>query len=190
MARIVLLLLAALSLPACKRGAEKATDPTPTKEMLGDVALIDYDSPQGAFTCRAPRQWGVHEDDASGSDAVTFSAGAAPVSIHILQYPNGMDSRTDPDKRAESFWEIDPGGKQPAIEKKQVGGKDVILFHQERPHRKLHSGKIEYMARHDYALVPIKGGFFEIRHSAPVDSYRKTLPVFEAMVRSFAPKNR
>ncbi len=38
------------------------------------------------------------------------------------------------------------------------------------------------MLRYDYALIPVKGGFFAIEHRAPLNAYKVTLPVFEAVV--------
>lgn len=191
MKRFALLFAAALALTACKKSEPAAVELAPTKETVAGVALIDYDPPQGAFTCRAPGEWKAREDSAAGTDSVVFFGPSTPrggAAIHILQYPHGKnDPWSDADKYAESFWEIDPKMKQPALERKKIGDNTVILFNQERPFRKPHSTKIEHMVRHDYALIPVKGGFFEISHSAPVHSYRETLPIFEAVVRSFRP---
>ena len=44
------------------------------------------------------------------------------------------------------------------------------------------------MLRSDHAIIPIQGGFFAIEHRAPLNAYERTLPVFEAVVRSFNPK--
>ncbi len=34
-----------------------------------------------------------------------------------------------------------------------------------------------------------KNGFFSISHTAPADAYQRTLPIFEAVVKSFQPKS-
>ena len=192
MNRPSLLLLAALALTACQRGAEQPAETAPTKEVAGGVALIDYDSPLGAFTCRAPAEWGIREEKRGGAENVSFVGPSDPRTgsafIHILQYPSQADPKTDAAKYAESFWEIDPKMKQPDLERVRIGDRTVIRFHQERPFYKLHSKTIDHMERHDYAFIPVKGGFFEIWHAAPADSYEKTLPVFEAVVRGFKPK--
>lgn len=191
MKRSALLFAACLALAACRKSEPAAADLTPTKETVAGVELIDYDPPKGAFTCRAPGAWKAREDS-NGTDSIVFIGPGSPEGgayIHILQYPHGKnDQWSDADKYAASFWEIDPKMKQPALEKLKIGDNTVIRFSQERPFRKPHSGAIEHMVRHDYALIPVKGGFFEISHSAPVDSYQATLPVFEAVVRSFKPK--
>ena len=46
------------------------------------------------------------------------------------------------------------------------------------------------MNREDTVIIPHQDGFFTISHTAPADTYRKTLPVFEAVVESFQPKRR
>ena len=181
-----------VALAACKKNEPSAVDLTPTKETVAGVNLIDYDSPKGAFTCRAPADWKGREVVDGSTDTITFvgpwsAQGMAHISI--LQYPHAKnDQWTDADKYAASFWEVTQDGKQPAIEKKTIGGNTVTLLHYERPFRKVHSKKIEYMMREDVALIPVKGGFFSISHSAPVHMYQETLPIFEAVVRSFKPK--
>lgn len=188
---LILMIAAWVALTACKKSEPAAVNPTPTKETVAGVALIDYAPPKGAFTCLAPAAWkGQEETDVT--DTITFLGPWSPKGvayIHILQYPHGKnDQWKDAEKYANSFWEIDPNNKQPALEKLKVGDNVVIRFHQERPFYKLHSHKVDHIERHDYALIPVKGGFFEIWHVAPVDSYQETLPIFEAVVRSFKPK--
>jgi len=188
---IFLLFAASLAFSACKKSDPAAVDSTPTVETAGGFDLIDYDPPKGAFTCRAPRDWKITEED-RGTDTITFIGTPVRTTmpfISILQYPHAKnDPWTDADKYAASFWEITPDGKQPIVEKKKIGDNTVIFLHYERPFRKVHSTKIEYMKREDYALIPVKGGFFSISHSAPVDTYQESLPIFEAVVRSFKPK--
>lgn len=189
---LMLSLAVCAALSSCKKSEPAAVDLTPTMETVAGVNLIDYDSPKGAFTCRAPADWKGRERVDGWTDTVTFvgpwsEKGMAHISV--LQYPHAKnDQWTDADKYAASFWQITQDGKQPLVEKKRIGGNTAILLHLERPHRKVHSKKIEYMMREDYALIPVKGGFFSIKHSAPVHMYRETLPVFEAVVRSFKPK--
>jgi len=185
MKRFALLFAAGLALAACKKS--EPPGPAPTLETVAGEGLIDYDPPKGAFTCRAPGEWKAREES-NGTDTVTFIGPGAQGAAHIriLQYPHDKnDPWSDADKYASSFWEIDPKNKQPALEKTKIGDNSVIRFHQERPAYKLHSKKVDRVERHDYALIPVKGGFFEIWHTAPADSYQKTLPVFEAVVRSF-----
>lgn len=185
---LILLFALTVGLSACKRGAPEGADLTPTKEVIGGVEMIDYDDEKGAYSCLAPRLWGIHEDGGA-----TFVGPRDPKTtgssyITILKYPESAPQWTDAQKYAESFWEIDPRNKQPILEKRKIGDLTVILFHQERPFHKLHSNKAEYMLRYDYALIPIKGGFFSIVHRAPANAYEATLPVFEAVVKSFQPK--
>lgn len=188
---LILTIAACIALSACKKSEPAAVNPTPTKETVAGVALIDYDPPKGAFTCLAPAAWKGREET-EVTDTITFLGPWSPkggVYIHILQYPHGGNDRwKDAEKYANSFREIDPDNKQPALEKLKIGDNTVIRFHQERPFYKPHSRKVDHIERHDYALIPVKGGFFEIWHVAPADSYRDTLPVFESVVRSFKPK--
>ena len=191
-APFMLMIAAYIALAACKKSEPAAENLTPTKETVAGTALIDYDPPSGAFTCRAPGAWkGREETDVT--DTITFIGPWSPKGvayINILQYPHGEhDQWKDAETYANSFWQKDPAGKQPAVETLKIGGNTVLRLHQDRPFRKLHSNKVEYMERHDFALIPVKGGFFAISHSAPVDSYQETLPIFEAVVRSFKPKS-
>ncbi len=183
-----------VALSACSRGTPETADPTPTKEVIAGVEMIDFDSEQGAFSCRAPRLWGIRAEKIKKSDAVVFIGPRDPETaggsyITILKYPDSAPQYADAEKYAETFWTIDPKMKQPALERRKIGDKIVIFFHQERPFYKLHSHTVEYRLRHDYALIPIKGGFFEIEHRAPATAYEKTLPIFEAVVKSFQPKS-
>ena len=65
----------------------------------------------------------------------------------------------------------------------------MIRFTRERAARDMHNKKAPRPIREDVALVVVPGGFFEITHSGPVETYRNTLPVFEEVVRSFKPKS-
>lgn len=185
---LILLLALTAALSACKRGAPEKVDLTATKEVVGGVEMIDYADERDAFSCHAPRHWGIH-----GDDGATFVGPRDPKTmgssyITILRYPESAPQWTDARKYAESFWQTDPKMKQPAIERRKIGDKNVIFLHQERPFYKIHSNKAEYMLRLDYALIPTKGGFFAIEHRAPLDAYETTLPLFEAVVKSFQPK--
>lgn len=188
---LLLTLAAVLALSACRKPTEAAPERLPVKETAAGFDMIEFDSAKGAFSCLAPAAWKTREDESSGEDGVTF---IGPLSdgrlsfINVLQHPGASKQWSDAAKYAESFWEITPDNKQPELERTKIGGADVIKFHFEKPFRKAHSKEIEYMDRYDYALIPVKGGFFELWHSAPADRYKETLPVFEAVVRGFKPK--
>lgn len=185
-----LIVLAAFS--ACKKSEPE--NPTPTKEVAAGFAMIDYDAPKGSFTVRAPADWGAQETERDG-DNVTFvsrplaACGGRLAFINFVRYPESpTDTKTDARKFAETFWEVAPGNKQPEITQKKLGDNEVLQLHYEKEFRKLHSKKVEYMTRQDHAFIPVKGGFVQIWHSAPSDCFQATLPVFEAVVRSFKPK--
>ncbi|MBI2386745.1 MAG: hypothetical protein HYV14_12120 [Elusimicrobia bacterium] len=189
---LTFLLVAAAAFSACKKSAPENL--TPTKEVAAGFDMIDFDPPQGTFSVRAPADWGAREEKRDG-DNITFVSRPLPscqgrlAFIHFLRYPTSPEDKTnDAQKYAETFWEVAPDHKQPALEHKKLGENDAILLHYEHPYRKLHSKKIEYMMREDHALIPVKGGFYQIWHNAPADCYQATLPVFEAVVRSFKPK--
>jgi len=189
---LALLLAAVFAASACKQSAPE--NPVPTKEVAAGFDMIDFNAPNGTFTTRAPADWGSPERAADG-DNVSFisrplaQCGGRLAFINFVRYPeSAADKTTDARKYAETFWEVAPDNKQPAIEEKRLGDHDVILLHLEQPFRKPHSKKIEYMLRQDHAFIPVKGGFFQIWHSAPADCYQATLPVFEAVVRGFKPK--
>lgn len=190
MKRAALAVLLIAGFAACKKAPQAPA--VPVKETVAGFGMIDYTPPQGAFMCRLPGDWKGEEDKTtSGNDTVSL---IGPLKdkrlafIHILHYRKG-DQWTDAKKYADSFWEITPNNEQPALEKTQVNGNEVIRFNFQQPYRKNHSKKVEYMERLDYALIPTKDGFFELWHSAPADCYKETLPVFEAVVRSFKPKS-
>ena len=181
------LLIALLALTACKRPAQTAIDPLPVKKAIGDVPMIDFDSPEAHFSCLAPRNWGIRSQkylEARKGSVFTGEDGR----IMVYKYPDFEPQYTDAQTYAETFWQIAPNGKQPEIAKEKIGGTTVIRFHLERSSLIPHSKTLMPPTRYDYALFPIKGGFFEIQHAAPAATYQKTLPVFEAVVRSFKPK--
>lgn len=187
-----LLLIAVAALAACQRAPQAPADAAPVQEVVAGVPMIDFTSPEARFSCRAPRDWGMREKLVEKKNGATFVGEAAPrgsalVHISIRRYPESEPGRVDARAYAESFWEIDPARKQPDIATERVGGATVLRFHQERPYYKGHSRKPEYMNRYDYALIPVPGGFFEIEHRARAEEYKATLPVFEAVVRSFKP---
>ena len=188
----VLMIIAALS--ACKRAPKPNENVLPIQEVVAGEPLIDFSSPEAGFSCRAPSFWGVPESNFKKSDGVLFvgprdSVKMTSPRITIHRFPESEPQYNDAQKYAETFWMLDDRKGQPALERKTFGDISAITFHQERPNYQVHgSPKIQYMIRYDYALFPVKGGFFEIVHQAPTDSYAKTLPVFEAVVRSFRPK--
>lgn len=182
------LLIAILTVTACKKAEAPVADPFPVKQTVAGIPLIDFDSPEARFSCLAPRNWGIQPEkylDSHKGASFTGDGGH----ILILKYPETDAQYTDAQKYAETFWMIDPKGKQPEITKELIGGATVLRFHMERmpyPKRTRNEDKPD---RIDYALFPIKGGFFEIQHTAPAETYMKTMPVFEAVVKSFKPQS-
>ncbi len=187
-------MIAILALSACKRAPGDSRNVLPIQEVVAGVPLIEFHAPE--FTCRAPSEWGVPEMQLPKAGGTLFVGPADLVKktsprIAIHKFPTYEPTYNDAQKYAETFWMLDQQNKgQPAIEKMRVGDETVLTFHQERKNYRVHgSPRIDYWIRYDYALFPVKGGFFEIVHEAPTDSFEKTLPVFEAVVKSFKPKS-
>ena len=189
-------LVVVLAVSACKRvEGEHPRNVLPVQEVVAGVPLIDFNAP--GFSCRAPSEWGVPEMKYSQQAGTLFVGPDDPVKktsarIAVHKYPEFENGRyKDAKEYAETFWQLDQKNEgQPKVEQKKIGDATVFTFHQERKNYRVHgSPKIDYWIRYDYALIPIKGGFFEIVHQAPTDSYEKTLPVFEAVVKSFKPKS-
>lgn len=188
-----LVLIAVAAFAACKRAPQEAADALPVKEVVAGVPMIDFEAKEARFSCRAPRNWGMREKYVENNKEAVFVGASGPKGsglayISIRRYPESEPQYNDARKYAESFWMIDPQNKQPEITTEKIGDMTVIRFHQERPYYKPHSHKLEYMNRYDYALFPIKAGFFEIEHRTAAADYETTLPIFEAVVRSFKPK--
>lgn len=178
---------------ACKQHPG-SNDPFAVKEIVAGYQLIDYQPVKGTFQCRIPQDWGASErTERYGIDTVNFygpntAENKAPVSIGVMKFPIGAEGNKGAAAYAESFWEFTRDAKPPTQSIIEAHGRKVILFSIEMPFRVPHAYKPAYMERWDIALVPTKDGFFRIQHKAPTDSYTKTLPVFEAVVRSFKPK--
>ncbi len=173
-----------LAVAGCKKSPEQAPDPVPTKMTVSGVEMIEFESPEAKFSCLAPGEWGLEQP--RYLDPKLGSAFVAPYrSISIHKYPefeNGQYKTAE--QYAESFWML---GKQPEIKKEKLGGATVLRFHQERASTRHHSNKPGPVYRFDYALFPVPGGFYEVQHRALADKYQESLPVFEAVVRSFKP---
>lgn len=188
----LVLVLAVAAFAACKRAPQTAVDLVPVKEVVGDTPMIDFVAEEAGFSCRAPRDWGMREkffENKHGAAFVGRPVGGRSTLAYITirRYPESESQYNDARAYAETFWMLSEKG-QPEITEEKIGGRTVLRFHYERPYYKPHSRKLEYMNRFDYALFPIKGGFFQIEHRAPVAEYKATLPIFEAVVRSFKPQ--
>lgn len=175
-------------LTACNRPPQEASDTVPVKEIVAGVEMIDFVAPEAKFSARLPADWGVSsEKQLSREKGVVLSAGGVKgLHITIYKYPE-LDPYTDARKYAETMWQLSLDGKQPTITEEKFGDTTVLRFHYERmpyPKRTRNDDKPD---RYDFALFPVKGGFYQIRHQAPAASYEKTFPIFEAVVRSFKP---
>jgi hypothetical protein len=198
--RIWIPLAVLLAIASCKRAPQEAKNELPVTETAAGVDLIDFDWPEAKFSCRAPADWKLEDKrylaPEKGVSFMGNSSPNAPITnnsklshINILKYPESGAEYKTAQQYADSFWQVTEDGKPPKLEKKKIGDNEVIMFHLERPFRKVHSKKIEYMQRMDYAIIPRKDGFYELWHTAPTESYQNTLPIFEAVVRSFKPHN-
>ena len=184
-------MLAGLILVAggCRKEEEAKAGLVPTKAVVAGQNLIGFDEKTGAFSCLAPADWKAMEDVEVGPMVMFFGPMDGPrrgkTSIGITRYPG----TADPFKTPQELWDALISGPRPSpLEKRIFGTQEAYVFHLESPHRAPGSRITLYMDREDSAMIPFKDGFFELTHSAPADSYKDTLPVFEAMVASFQPK--
>lgn len=187
LALIVVLLLAT----SCKMEEQARTDSVPVKSVVQGMEMLEYQEPSGAFQIDAPAEWKVREEDDLGP-AVTLIGPGTPahpnsVSIHISRYPNSVDKSPDPRRYYNGYALIETMKVVFEYGNRALGGREVESYAFERAFRKLHSQKVEYFKRDDTAIVRIPGGFWVIEHSAPVEDYKATFPIFEAVVASFKP---
>lgn len=188
LALVALLLLAA----SCKKkDATTPSDELPVKSVVNGMDMLEYREPSGAFQSDAPAAWKLREKHDLGP-SVTFIGPGAPArpysaNIHISRYPNSVDKSGDPKHYYDGYTLIETLKLALPYAKRVLGGREVESYAFERPFRKLHSQKVEYYRRNDYAIVRTTDGFFLITHSAPVEDYKSTFPIFEAVVKSFQP---
>lgn len=185
-ALVALLLLSA----SCKK-KETAADELPVKSVVNGMDMLEYQEPSGAFQADAPATWKLREENDLGP-AVTFIGPGTPArpfsaDIHISRYPNPVDKSGDPKRYYDGYTLIESLKLALPYAKRMLGGREVESYAFERPFRKLHSRKIEHYQREDYAIFRTTDGFFLITHSAPVEDYKATFPIFEAVVASFKP---
>lgn len=188
------LLLAALVLAAaaCRKAEAPKEELVPTKAVVSGERLIDFDEQSGAFKCRAPADWKAVEDGYSGGPLVMFFGPMggdlrAKVSIAVTRYPDKVDRIKTPQDFVAALKRTDQNPS--ALETRVVDGRTVYAVHYDEPQLDPRTRKVLYMNREDAVLVPHKNGFFSISHTAPADAYQRTLPVFEAVVKSFQPKS-
>lgn len=173
---------------ACKRAPEEGPVVVPTQEVVAGVEMVDFTSDEAKFTARLPGEWGVREakyfDPAKGMSMWDGKT----THITISKYPEMNPTYKDARAYADSTALVTPNHKQPEVTEEKMGDHMVLRFHYERMPYPKRTRNSDRPNRLDFALIPVKGGFFEIEHSASIDTYQKTLPVFEAVVRSFKPK--
>lgn len=184
MRRLAVALAAALA-AGCRKGPPPREAPSvPARAVVAGVPLVDYEAPTGEFACRAPADWRALEDESMGPRVMFFGPGGS-VAISILRYPDGGRIKT-PEEYAGS---LKLSGRDPGpLETRAAGGRTEYRLHYESARRPPRGRKAPRAKREDVALVPVRGGFFAITHSAPVETYAATMPVFEAVVASFRPK--
>jgi hypothetical protein len=184
---LVVLLIAAACRPAPQNESSSASTPPP---VVAGEKMTDYDSADGRYFCRAPAAWKALEDKDSRAGILMFGTASGPlrgkVSISILRYPDEVRIKTPQD-----YWSsLRLANKNPVpLESRRVGERTVFFTHYDYPQYPPHGWKVLYMNRVDVALIPSTTGFFAVDLSAPKDSYRQTLPIFDAVVDSFKPKS-
>jgi hypothetical protein len=184
MRRAALAVLLVLGAGACRRLLPPKASKAAKQASAAGFALTDFDQKLGEYTCRAPADWWVLEDPVDGQDVMFF--GPPRVSISIGRY----DGRTGPVKTPRDYYEAAErsGAKVGPLAKDVVDGRTIYRLSEVAPVRYPNSPKVLYVRRADVALIPAKTGFYAVEHRAPADSYRATLPVFEAIVDSLKPR--
>lgn len=193
MTRLSLLAVLAIFV-ACRKSAPApastaSKDPLQTREIVAGEDMIDF--PDAAFACRAPAHWATEEPRREGQPLISFwgppvgAAKARPV-IAVARYPGEGTQNKTPKDYIAGLELLDR--KVEGLSVTTINGHRTTRFHSEHEVLFPESDKVRYVAREDVALVEVNGGYFELTHSAPRDGYDRTLPVFEALVRSFKPK--
>ena len=178
---------------ACRQDRPRAAAPdaaAPAAVIAGEN-MIDFDGADGSYSCRAPAQWEALEQKSGAPDVMLFGTAAGPlrgkVTIAIDRYPDGVDRIKTPQDFYASMKLLRENPSP--LEEKTINGRTVYLVHYDEPQHPPHGWKVLYMNRVDAALIPSATGFFAVEHSAPKDSYRQTLPIFDEVVASFKPKS-
>lgn len=193
MNRRIALVVLALLMSSCKKKEEVALhDGVPVKSVVAGMDMVEYREPSGAFQLDAPATWRADERNDFGHPELTMigpgSAGRPnSVTISVSRYPNSMSKSGDPKSYYDAYALIETLKFVREYGKRTFGGREVESYAYEKAFRKMHSQKVEYSKRHDFAFVRVPGGFWEISHSAPADEYKATYPIFEAVVASFKP---
>ncbi|MDD5629157.1 MAG: hypothetical protein PHU21_08830 [Elusimicrobia bacterium] len=176
-----LALAACLCLAACSRKA-----PAPAEPKGERPAMAMYEHPQRLFACQAPPDWRVLEDQ-GGSQRATFlgpAGGKAPfsASISIFEYAAGGAFAAPQDyARAQAT-----AGAATELKPRAWKGGQAFEFSQVRKGPKVGAQKPE--SREELTvLIPARGGFFALVHSAPEGGLAQTAPEFEALLDSFRP---
>ena len=177
-----LALAACLCLSACSR---KAASPPPARQ--GETpGMAIYQQPQRLFTCQAPPDWRVLEDQ-GGAQRVTFlgpTSGATPysASISIYQYSKAGSAFDSP--QAYALAQTTAGGKATPLKPRSWPGGEAFEFSQVR--KGPHIGALKPESRSELTVfIPVRDGFFALVHSAPEGARERTATEFEALVGSF-----
>lgn len=172
---------------ACKRTSQEEAIIVPTREVVAGTAMIDFVSEEAKFSCRVPGEWGVREEKYLERSKGLSLSGPEATHISIYKYPELDAQYKNARAYAETFGMISDKG-QPEITEEKIGDTTVLRLHYERMPYPKRTRNSDRPNRLDFVLIPVKDGFYEIKHTASVDTYKKTLPIFEAVVRSFKPK--
>jgi hypothetical protein len=186
------LVLTVLLAAACRKAAAppKEEAAVPTRAIAAGAALVDYEAATGEFSCLAPGEWRTLEDKSIGPRVMFFGPGDArhpnSVAISIMKYPGDGRIRTPQD-----FWDsLKLSDQNPSpLAARAVNGRTDYALHYALTQRPVHGRKALDVKREDVVLIPVDDGFFAISHSAPAETYERTLPIFEAVVASFRPKS-
>lgn len=188
----ILTLLVVFCLPACAATAKKAAPAQAYKAF----AIEDK-----TFSCDVPADWQQQRDLEKEKRDKTpqlqllgARAENSPVMIYAAFYAQEgdyFDGYQDfIDRNSKDSWG-DTEDKYSAVKETALGGRKAFVFDREVKtslNPESPSGETVQIMEKFYVL-PAKGGFYALHFYAPKSVYKKHLPVFERLAKTFKAKN-
>ena len=188
----ILTLLVVFCLPACAGPAKKAAPGQAYKAF----AMEDK-----VFSCEVPADWQQKRDPEKEKRDKTPQlqllgprAESSPVMIYAAFYSKEggyFDDHNDfIERNSKDSWG-DTEDKYSAVKETAVGGRKAFVFDREVKtslNPESPSGETVQIMEKFYVL-PAKDGFYALHFYAPKSVYRKHLPAFERLARTFKAKN-
>ena len=188
-----LTLLMALTLPACAAPARKAAA---KPEVFKAFAMED-----GSFSCQVPASWQQKRDlekekrdKTPQLELLGPRSENSPVMIYAACYSkegNYFDGYKDfIDRNSKDSWG-ETEDKYGPVKETTLGGRKAFVFEREvgaSLNPESPAGEKVRVGEKFY-VIPAAGGFFALHYYAPKAVYKKHLPLFERLAKSFKGKN-